>query len=70
VDIGLGVVRQLILLVKNSILSGGSAGRDVRVVVLGNLLVGLLGGLGAGALNGLSDVVGGVLLKVLVMMPF
>jgi hypothetical protein len=34
---------------------------NVGVVVLGNLLVGLLGGLGGGALDGLSDVVGSVL---------
>lgn len=34
---------------------------DGVVAVLGDVLVGLLGGLGGGALDGLSDVVGGLL---------
>lgn len=36
-------------------------GANVGVAVLGDLLVGLLAGSGRGALNGLRDVVGGVL---------
>jgi len=64
VDIGLGIVRLLVLLVDNSILgSGGSAGQAC-VVVLGDGLVGLLGGLSSTALDGLRDVVGGILYQV------
>lgn len=60
-NIGLCVVSELVLLVKNSILGSGRTGGDVGIVVLGDLLVGLLGGSGAGALDGLGNVVGGVL---------
>lgn len=61
VDIGLGVVGHLVLLVKKSILGGAGAGANVGVAVLGNVLVGFLGSLGTGALDGLSNVIGGVL---------
>lgn len=63
VDIGLGVVGQLVLFVNDSILSGGGTGGDVCVVVLGDVLVGLLGSSGASTLDGLTNVVGGVLFK-------
>lgn len=60
-DIGLGVVGGLILLVNDSVLgSGGTAGEGC-VGVLGDRLVGLLGCLSSGTLDGLRDVVGGVL---------
>ena len=61
--ISLDVVSLLVLLVNESILGGTSASAELRIVVLGNLLVGLLGGLGSGALDGLLDVVGGVLYR-------
>jgi hypothetical protein len=61
VDIGLGVVGQLVLLVDNGILGGASTGGDLGIVTLGDVLVGLLGSLSTGSLNGLGDVVGGVL---------
>jgi hypothetical protein len=61
VDISLGVVAGLVDLVSNSILCGSGAGAEAGVAVLGNLLVGLLGSLGTGALDGLGNVVGGVL---------
>ena len=63
VDIGLGIVGLLVLLVDNGILGSGGAAGEACVVVLGDALVGLLGGFGTGALNGLRDVVGGVLCK-------
>jgi hypothetical protein len=53
----------LVLLVNDGVLGGAGAGADVGVVVLGHVLVGLLGSLGTGALDGLSDVVGGVLVN-------
>lgn len=62
-DIGLGVVGLLVLLVNDGVLGGAGAGADVGVAVLGDVLVGLLGSLGAGALDGLGDVVGGVLVN-------
>jgi hypothetical protein len=61
VDISLGVVAGLVDLVSNGILCGSGAGAEAGVAVLGNLLVGLLGSLGTGALDGLGNVVGGVL---------
>lgn len=61
VDIGLGVVGNLVLLVEDGILSGAGAGAQAGIVVLSDVLVGLLGSLGTGALDGLGDVVGGVL---------
>lgn len=60
-DIGLGVVGLLVLLVEDSILGSAGAGADLGIVVLGDLLVGLLGSLSTGALDGLGNVVGGVL---------
>ena len=61
VGISLGVVRLLVELVGDGILCGSGAGADAGVRVLGNLLVGLVGSLGTGALDGLRNVVGGVL---------
>lgn len=61
VDIGLNIVGLLVLLVDDGILSSGSAASEAGIVVLGDTLVGLLGGSGSGALDGLRDVVGGVL---------
>lgn len=60
-DIGLGVVGDLILLVDDGILSSAGASGELGIVALSDVLVGLLGSLGTGALNGLSDVVGGLL---------
>lgn len=57
VDISLGVVGRLVLLVDERVLAGLQAAADVCVVVLGDVLVGFLGGGGAGALDGLGDVV-------------
>jgi hypothetical protein len=65
VDIGLGIMRLLVLLVDNSVLGGSGARAKAGVVVLGDVLVGLLGGGGTGALDGLGNVVGGVLEGVL-----
>jgi hypothetical protein len=61
VDISLGVVGELVLLVNNGILGGAGTGGDLGIVVLSDVLVGLLGSLSASALDGLGDVVGGVL---------
>jgi hypothetical protein len=55
VDISLGVMARLVELVSSG------AGAEACVVVLGNLLVGLLGSFRTGALDGLGNVVGGVL---------
>lgn len=60
-DIGLGVVLGLVHLVSNGVLGGGCAGAQASITVLGDLLVGLLGGGGSGTLDGLGDVVGSVL---------
>lgn len=65
-DIGLGVVGHLVLLVDESILGSAGTGADLGIVALGDILVGLLGCLGTGALDGLRDVVGGVLKSKLV----
>jgi hypothetical protein len=61
VNIGLGVMRLLVLLVDDRILGRAGTGAHLRIRVLGHLLVGLLGALGTGALDGLGNVVGGVL---------
>jgi hypothetical protein len=61
VDIGLSIMDLLVLLVEESVLGSGGTGGEVGVVVLGDFLVDLLGGGGSGALNGLGDVVDGVL---------
>ena len=60
-DISLGVVGNLVLLVNDGILGSAGAGRELGIVALSDVLVGLLGSLGTGALDGLSDVVGGLL---------
>ena len=51
----------LVLLVEDGVLGGGGAGADAGIAVFGDVLVGFLGGGGAGALDGLGDVVCGVL---------
>ena len=63
VDVSLGVVDVLILLVTEGVNGGVGASADAGIGVLGDLLVCDLGGLGTGALDGLSNVVGGVLYK-------
>lgn len=60
-DISLGVVSRLVKLVLDGIDTGVGAGGKVGITVLGDLLVGLLGGGGSSTLNGLGDVVGSVL---------
>lgn len=60
-DIGLGVVGKLVLLVEEGILGSAGAGGDVGIAALSDTLVGLLGSLSSSALEGLRDVVGGVL---------
>lgn len=60
-DISLGVVDLLVLLVTDGIDGGAGAGAPAGTGVLGDLLVGLLGSGGTGALNRLSDVVDGLL---------
>lgn len=60
-DIGLGVVGELVLLVGKSILGSAGAGRDIGITALSDVLVGLLGSLSSSALDGLSDVVNGLL---------
>jgi hypothetical protein len=61
VDISLGVVGSLVLLVDDGVLGGSGTAGKACVVVLGDLLVGLLGCLSTSSLNGLGDVVCGVL---------
>ena len=56
----------LVLLIDDGVLSGTGASAELGIIVLSNLLVGLLGGLGTGALDGLRNVVGGVLCRRLV----
>ena len=60
VHIGLALMLLLIKLVGDGIAGGLETGVDGSVAVLGHLLVGLLGSGGAGALDGLADVVGGL----------
>lgn len=65
-DISLGVVGSLVHLIANSVLGGSSTGSQACVRVLGDVLVGLLGNSSSGTLNGLRDVLCGVLkLKML-----
>lgn len=59
--LGLSVVHLLILLVNNGVLGCLRASTDAGVGVFGDVLVGLLGALVGAALNGLRDVVCGVL---------
>lgn len=61
VDIGLGVVGDFVLLVTDSINGSVGTSAQLGIGVLGDLLVDLLGGSGTGALDGLGDVVDGVL---------
>lgn len=61
VDISLGVVGELVLLVAEGIDGSVGTSAQLGVGVLGDLLVDLLGGSGTSALDGLSDVVDGVL---------
>jgi hypothetical protein len=61
VDIGLGVVDVLVLLVTEGVNGSVGTGADAGIRVLGDLLVGGLGGLGTSTLDSLRDVVGGVL---------
>lgn len=61
VDIGLRVVGKLVLLVAECVLGSAGAGGDVGIAALSDALVGLLGSLSSSALNGLRDVVGGLL---------
>lgn len=50
-----------VLLIDKSVLGGGGASGDIGIVVLGNLLVALFGGFSTSALDGLTDVLSGVL---------
>lgn len=52
-DISLSIVGRLVLLIDKSVLASSQAGREGCIVVLGDRLVGFLGCLGAGALDGL-----------------
>ena len=61
VEIGRLVVLLLVELVTDGILGGGGTSANASVGVLGDLLVGLLAAGGSSALDGVSDVVGGVL---------
>lgn len=60
-DIGLGLVVGLVDLVTDGVDSSVGTGGQLGVAVLGDLLVDLLGGTGASTLDGLGDVVDGVL---------
>lgn len=51
----------LVLLVDNSVLGGSSTAGDAGIRVLGDVLVGFLGCSSTTALDGLRDVVNGVL---------
>ena len=54
----------LVLLVNESVLGRASASAQLSIVILSDLLVGLLRGLGTSALDRLGNVVGGVLCDV------
>lgn len=60
VDISLSVVSLLVDLVADGITGSLSSGGERSVAVLGDVLVGFLGGSGTGTLDGLRDVVGGL----------
>lgn len=64
-DIGLGIVGHLVFLVENSVLGSGGSATQAGVAVLGDTLVGLLRSCGTSALDGLRDVLAGVLDSVL-----
>lgn len=61
VNICLSLMDLLILLVEESVLGSSGARSQVGVIVLGDVLVHLLRGCRAGALDGLGDVVDSVL---------
>lgn len=61
VGISLSVVGGLVELVSDGILCGGGAVGKACVAILGDVLVDLLGSFGTGALDGLRNVVCGVL---------
>jgi hypothetical protein len=61
VDISLGLVRLLVELVSDGVLGGRGAGTEGGIGILGDVLVGFVGGLSTGALDGLGYVVCGVL---------
>lgn len=61
VNVRLHIVKILVLLIGDGVDGSASPGRQLRVRVLGHILIGLLGGSGTGALDSLRDVVGGVL---------
>jgi hypothetical protein len=60
VALGGSRVLALVQLVTNGVLSSGGAGGQVDVGVLGDLLVGLLGGGSGGLVDLVADVVGSV----------
>lgn len=64
-DISLGLVAVLLSLVSNGVLGSRGACAQACVSVLCDRLVGLLGCLGSGTLDGLSDVVCGLLWREL-----
>jgi len=66
VHISLSVVLLLIGLVGDGITGGLGSGAEAGVGILCNVLVGLLGSSGTGALDGLGHVVGGVPDRLLV----
>lgn len=68
-DIGLDIVAVLVDLVTDSIDGSVGTSAQLGIGVLGNLLVGLLGSSRAEALDGLSNVVDGVLRTCLVLLP-
>jgi hypothetical protein len=57
----------LVLLVDDGILGSGGTGAQLSIAVLSDMLVGFLGSLGTSALDGLGNVVGGVLCKEYVL---
>jgi hypothetical protein len=61
VDLSLVVVAGLLDLVAEGVLGGGDTSANGGLSVLGNLLVDLLAGARSGSLDGLRDVVGGLL---------
>lgn len=67
VAVSLDIVGLLVLLVTDGVDGSVGTGAQLRIGVLGDILVGLLVGGGTGALDGLGDVVGGVLEGVRVM---
>lgn len=60
-DIGLSLVGLLVLLVDDSVLGGAGTAAEAGIRVLGDTLVGLLGCGSTATLDGLGNVVNGVL---------